>query len=193
MLTLPLVILNSLGIFAALVWLALLGRWSALGLGVVISFLGFIVLSLAILPGLVLAAPAAFFVARGRHHAAFFFGALSLLYTFGVIAVWTFVVFWMVANRTTGAADVIPMMIWAYAVAIGPLSFMASREPDNPGTGLTMLAAQLGLVILMVTIAVVHDSNAATLAFAATMTVGYIVQLSIATLDERTQRLVQVE
>ena len=45
-----------------------------------------------------------------------------------VIAVWTFAVFFFFEGRTTPATAV-PMLAWAYGTVMGPLSYMASKDP----------------------------------------------------------------
>lgn len=38
------------------------------------------------------------------------------------------------------------MLLWGYTVALAPLSYMASKEPDNIFTGLQILLAQLFVI-----------------------------------------------
>lgn len=57
-LLIPFMVLNLLGGIVSGIWLAILGRWEALGLGVAFFFTSKFLLSFALLPAVAIALPA---------------------------------------------------------------------------------------------------------------------------------------
>lgn len=84
----PLRLLNILGGIVSGIWLVILGRWSIIGYGLVALIASSFCLSLAIMPTLLFAAPAALLYEKGYRLAFYFFGFLATLYTMSVLAVW---------------------------------------------------------------------------------------------------------
>ena len=77
----PLLILNWVGGIASGIWLAVLGEWSVLGMGLVLFFLSTAVLGFVLMPSMLLAARAAYCAERGRTIGLVCFGA-STVYRF---------------------------------------------------------------------------------------------------------------
>ena len=63
--TLPFMILNLTGGIVAGIWLAVLGEWWAIGLGVGLFFVSSFGLALALMPSFVVAWPAAYLYSKG--------------------------------------------------------------------------------------------------------------------------------
>src|SRR5690606_4777318 len=99
-------LLNLLGGVVAGIWLAVLGEWGTLfrGLGILIG--GALTISLFMMPGLLLAAPAASLHTSGKRLGFYFFGLMSLLYTYGVLAGWCVLVLLYFLNRADSASEI---------------------------------------------------------------------------------------
>jgi CarD family transcriptional regulator len=145
-LALPFVLLNAFAGLVAAVWLAFEGEWLAIGLGVSGILSGPFLLGLLLLPGMVFAAPAAKALEKGMTITFATFPVFSLVYTFTVFAVWGIVIFAYFMQSLSGSL-VLPTALWSYAVASGPVAFLASKERDNP-------YSQLSAIIFCVTCAV---------------------------------------
>jgi CarD family transcriptional regulator len=145
-LALPFMLLNAFGGLVAAVWLAFEGEWFTIALGVSGIFSGPFLLGLLLLPGMVLAAPAAKALEKGMTITFATFSAFSLLYTFAIFAVWGIVIFAYFMQNLSGSLA-LPTALWSYAVASGPVAFLASKERDNP-------YSQLSATIFCVTCAV---------------------------------------
>ena len=82
-LTIPLMFLNFFGGIASGIWLTILGQWWAIGYGIAGLFSSSSLLSLAMMPGLIFAAPASMLAQKGKLILAFplmLLGAVLSLY-----------------------------------------------------------------------------------------------------------------
>jgi hypothetical protein len=78
LLAIPFILLNFLGGIVSGVWLAILGRWSDIGYGTVLFLSSSLLLGLAMMPGLIFAAPASLLAQKGKLILAFPLMLLSL-------------------------------------------------------------------------------------------------------------------
>src|SRR3546814_3081556 len=83
-----LVLLNALGGVVAGIWLAILGEWGSIGYGLMFGIGGAMLISFAMLPGMLLAGPAVMMDKKGIKSGFYLFGFLSAVYTFGVLTAW---------------------------------------------------------------------------------------------------------
>ena len=86
--TAPITILNLLGGIVSGIWLAFLGEWGAIGKGIMFMVVSGFAISIALMPGLLFAAPASIAIEKGKKVLVAFLGSLSVLYTVGLITVW---------------------------------------------------------------------------------------------------------
>ena len=151
-LAVPLMILNMLGGIVSGIWLAILGEWGAIGYGIAALVISGLALSLVLMPGLLLAAPAAYFGEKNMKAGVYFFGFLSSLYTVGVITVWCVAVLFFFTKKAD-SSSIIPMLIWSYGVATGPWAWMAQKEQQG-GDGFASIVAtffsQVGYIVMIV-------------------------------------------
>ena len=175
-------VLNTFGGLVSGIWLAILGEWWAIGIGLLSIFASSMVISIALLPSLAFTAGAVAFGSNSK--AAFlFFGALANLYVVLVMTVWcvgALVFFLSPATPDTW----IPLLIWSYGVATGPWSYMASQESRDGGGQASVVGAFFGQVayLAMVLIGLLMGADLATLAkvFAGTMLISVAIQLFFA-------------
>jgi len=145
----PLMLLNLVGGLIGGVWLAILGDWSTILFGIAYMAVGAIGLSLLLAPAMALAIPMA---ALAERHvmAATLFGLPALIWTFVVIAASCAWVFSGITSTPEGS--LIPYLLWGYATAIAPWSYMASKEADDGHSGVAVFFASLGLIAMMVAV-----------------------------------------
>lgn len=190
-LSFPLMVLNILGGITSGIWLAVLRDWRTLGLGVSSFFVSTLILGIALMPSLLLAAPAAYFAEKGRMLGVTLFGALSSLYTLALITIWCCGVLFLFV-RDASAANIIPRLIWSYGVATGPLGYMASKEQDPEdrvaGSTIAVFLAELAYLFIMV-LAIFFGITllGALKVFGSFMAVGLVFQISTVVLVQRAQ------
>jgi hypothetical protein len=155
LLVLPMLLINWGFPIVGAVWLIVSGEWAALGLGAVCMIGGPFIISLAMLPGYVLAAPVLF--ASLHERASGFLAALlvlpTALWTFAVISVWCVGIF--AALQLGSADDLVPRILWAYGAATGPWIFMAQKEMQSDSGSHAPMAVfftQLGCLSIIISI-----------------------------------------
>lgn len=65
--TIPVVIINTLGGLVAIIWLMVLGEWGTLGYGLLYLVGSTFLIGLALMPGILLATPALWALEKGRN------------------------------------------------------------------------------------------------------------------------------
>jgi len=191
-LSIPLIILNMLGGVVSGLWLAILGEWGVIGRGLLFFFTSTFLIGFALMPSLLLVAPAAYFMERGKSIGLILFGGLSSVYTLGLVTVWCCGILYLFVKDAT-AASLIPRLIWSYGVATGPWAYMASKEQTNDGGGFasamsTFLAQVAYIVIMIVIIFFPISLLGAVKIFAAFMLVGLVLQMTFAVLMQLEQK-----
>lgn len=137
------------GITAA-IWLAVLGEWRSLGIGICAIVLAPFLLRLLNIPGLAFGAPGAKLLRSRRPNLAFPLVLLAQLYTHLVVSVWALGVFF-VAEPLIDDTNFWPMLLWSNAIAIGPGSYMAPQEGQaGGGSGelITVFFAQIAYFVM---------------------------------------------
>jgi hypothetical protein len=142
----PMLVLNLLGGLVGGVWLAILGDWSTLFFGIAYMVVGAFALSLLLAPAMLLALPMAALGER-RAFAAALIGLPAMIWTYAVIAVSCAWVFRGITMTPQGS--LIPYLLWGYAAATAPWSYMASKEGNDGHSGVAVFFASLGLIAMM--------------------------------------------
>lgn len=178
--------LNTFGGVVAGAWLVIIGEWWALGIGILIAIIGSFAIGLAMAPGLLLAGPAVIFQQKGVRSGFYLFSLLSVVYMFAVLSAWCLVVFFIFAHRTS-EASAFPVLLWSYAIATGPIAYMAQRE-QSTGNDMSSLPAFFSQVAyflsLVVVFLVARTTFAVVITFGAVMLIASIIQLSIGIISE---------
>ena len=135
--TIPIVILNALSAIIGCIWLAIIGEWTLLGIGVVLIFTSHWILSMLMLPGMAISFISVWLMER-KNLLMYVFGYLSNLYTNILIVGWclgSFIVCTSYYAPIEGNIEItlrlIPYLLWSWSMALGPWQFFASKEPDN--------------------------------------------------------------
>ena len=183
-LAIPLLLINVLGDIVAGVWLTILREWRILGYGIGLVFAGAILLSIAMLPGLLLDAPAAAFCKRRIKAGFYFFSFLSTCYTLGVLTVWCMVVLNFFMERASHDSF-IPTLFWSYGAATAPIAWLAEKDREG-GSGLAVISTffcetAYFMVILTTLLLRVRPLVAGLLLFGIAMVVALIIELRLVT------------
>lgn len=181
-LMLPLTLLNIFGGIVSGIWLAVLGQWWAIGIGLAAIF-AHIFISPVMLLGLAFGAPAAALINRGQYVLALPFVLLSQLFTYGVIAAWCVAAFHIFMSRA-GHQSYLPLLIWSYGVAVGPWGALSERERRSGGGEAGLMATFFVQIAYVVTalVAVFGTSSPITwlTIFLGIMLVGMLAQTAFA-------------
>jgi hypothetical protein len=142
------VLLNFVGGLVAIVWLALLGEWSTLGVGLLTIFVSTLLIGIALLPGMIFALPLVALAERGRPLLAAIAGLPALLWTYAVMGIWCLMAF---AYFVPPWDPQLPYLLLAYEVATVPWSYMALRESQsgNSYSAMTAFFSQVGCAVLI--------------------------------------------
>lgn len=152
-LSIPVMLLNFGGGIVGGIWLAIIGNWGLIGLGIISMFVSSFFLGLILAPGLVFNAPAAMAFQRGKQVIGSLCALLGNLYTFAVMTVWCVGCFYVVFQSYYRGGSFWPYLLWAYGMATGPWTYMAAREgPDSIGSSLSAFGACIGAIAMMGTI-----------------------------------------
>lgn len=176
----PLILMNMFGGIVSGIWLAILGEWGGIGLGLLISITGAFFCGLFLIPGFLITIPAIFLMANGPilKIIGFAVGMLGLMWTYLVMSGWGVFSFSYFLDRAD-AGSFYPYLIWAYGVATGPWSFMASKEADDYSF-FAVFFLQVAAISLIITIGFTGLSPAAIfLVFIGIMTLGYIFNIAV--------------
>jgi hypothetical protein len=173
----PLLLLNAFGGILSGVWLIFLGRWEELGYGIVIIIVGVLLIGLWMSPGLIFAAPALYFKKKGNRVGLSVSAFLSVAYTMLVITVWGSVVLSFFLRRADSLVASIPLFMWSYGVAMGPLAFLAKHENGNKYTMCSFYFAQVAYFLVILVATVIRMSPLlALLIIGSVMTIAAVIQ-----------------
>jgi hypothetical protein len=181
--------LSALGWLAppvAVVWLALLGEWWALGAALV-ALVAPVVLSVLLLPGLGLAAVAARITAgprdAPRRLLTLVVALAALVYAAALITAWCMGAFTFLMSRAS-ADTWIPLLLLSYAVGTGPWKALARRElrAGRRGDVIQTLFLQFAALLVMIVYAAARPASLASLwwVFAGVMAVEVVAYAILA-------------
>ena len=126
-LAIPLGLINMFGGIVSGIWLAILGEWGLIGYGILALIVSGMGIGLAMMPGLIFAAPAAVMLEKGNKFGGYIFGFLGSLYTIGVLVAWCVLVL-IYYTKQANHDSLIPILIWSYGIATGPITWLAQKD-----------------------------------------------------------------
>ena len=176
-----LLVLNALGGIVSGIWLAVIGEWWALGVGLVGLFGSPFLVSILLMPNFLFAAAGMALFERRRRGPGMVLAGISNLYTAALIAAWGIGILYFFASRAT-AHSIIPLLIWSYGVASGPWSFLASKDQQGGGNEYSAISTfflQIGYVVAVALILVSGSLAPAVLALAAAMGVDWLLEMRL--------------
>ena len=185
----PIVILNMFGGIVSGIWLAILGEWGLIGYGILVLLIAGKGLGLVMALGLIFAGPAAVMRGNGNKIGGYFFGLLSTIYTVGVLTGWCILVLIYFTSHA-GPSSIIPVLIWSYGIATGPIARIAQieRRSGNEYAMITAFFIEVAYMLTVLAVVLVGVSLLRVLVlFGAVMSIGLIAQFSAAFLTEKSR------
>ena len=149
----PIMFLNFGGGILGGIWLAFLGEWKLIGIGILLLFTSAWILSILMMPGIPIAAIAAHLLER-KNPLGYLIGYLSQLYT-NILIVGTCVLAFFVCSsfyRSSIGFGYIPYLLWSWGMALGPWQFFASKEPENEFSAITLFSASVFYLLFLCSI-----------------------------------------
>lgn len=126
------------------IWLAILGDWKSILVGIGVSIGMPFAFMIVTLPSMGLGLILYGLIKKGQKIPAAVLGFVNMIYTNVVIAIWVVMVFRYFLERA-GGRSIIPYLLWGYGTMMAPLSYMASKDgPEgSPANTLALTFAQL--------------------------------------------------
>lgn len=152
-LSIPILILNMVGGIIAGIWLAFLGEWKLILIGIVLLFTSHFYLSILMLPGL-LFAPICVRLYEKKNPLGHLFGFLSQFYT-NLLIVATCAFAFFICTRFYGGESkfgLTPYLLWSWGMALGPWQFFQSKEPDNEFSAISLFSATIFYFLFLISI-----------------------------------------
>ena len=152
-LTIPIFMLNMLSGIIGGIWLAFLGEWKLIFIGILLIFTSHFYLSILMLPGLLFAPICAHFFEK-KNPLGYLFGFLSQFYT-NLLIVGTCAVAFFICVRFYGSESkfgLIPYLLWSWGMAMGPWQFFQSKEPDNEFSAITLFSAMIFYFLFLISL-----------------------------------------
>ena len=170
---LPIFFINLFGGIIAFVWLIFESEWTLIIQGIVAFFVSSLGLALALLPAFGVALIGMFFYKMKIKILAYPIFYISTLLNIAVISIWTLFVFSYALDNSSPETSLIPITLWAYGVAVGPIQYMASKEgSENVSSQLLTTFSTLGSLWMVFAISFLdHELLTAMWGFLISMTI----------------------
>ena len=126
----PILLINSFGGIIAFVWLIFESEWTLIIQGIVAFFVSSFIVAIAFFPAFGVAFIGMFFYKMKIKILAYPIFYISTLLNIAVVSTWTFSIFNYALVNSSPETSLIPITLWAYGVAVGPIQYMTSREGD---------------------------------------------------------------
>lgn len=143
LLGLPVIYLNVFAGIIAFVWLIILGKWFLIGVSIFALFSHYLLGILMI--------PAAFIqlLAFKAYEKKYVFLCvvgcyLGTLINMFIFFCWVTYVYYFGLSNVISKSELLPIMLWANGIAIGPIYYMAKQEKDSPATTTLTFFTSLG-------------------------------------------------
>ncbi|MBE3068857.1 MAG: hypothetical protein IMZ66_01335 [Planctomycetes bacterium] len=176
----PIMVLHILlGVVSGL-WLAIVGEWGAIGLGILFVVLSPILIGVALLP-MCLSTPAGMYcMARGKTLGVYCVASITTLYRLAVLMSWCCGILYLFVKDDT-PVHLIPRLLWSYGIAIGPWAYWARQDAASGyvvyGYALATLFAEAAYIVIMLLLIVVPVSLlGAVKVFAGFMAASFVVE-----------------
>ena len=169
----PILLINSFGGIIAFVWLIFESEWTLIIQGVLAFFVSSLILAIAFLPAVGVSLIGMLFYKMKIKILAFPIFYIATLLNIAVISIWTLVVFSYALDNSSSETSLIPITLWAYGVAVGPIQYMASKEgSENVSSQLLTTFSTLGSLWMVFAISFLgHELLTAMWGFLISMTI----------------------
>ena len=131
LISIPVRLLNFGGGIVGIIWLAVLGKWSLLGIGLISIFIFSFGLPLALVPAFLFAASGRVALEREKYVIGFLCLTAGNLWTLAVMTVWCVSCFYVALSNYYSGGSIWPYLLWAYGMATSPLAHMAAKKGET--------------------------------------------------------------
>lgn len=143
LLSVPVIYLNVFAGIIAFVWLIILGKWFLIVVSIVALFSHYL-LGILMMPA-TLVQLFAFKAYEKKQVFLCVVGCyLGTLMNMFIFFCWVTYVYYFGLSNVTSKSEILPIMLWANGVAIGPIYYMANQEKDSPVTTTLTFFTSLG-------------------------------------------------
>jgi len=143
LLSVPVIYLNLFAGIIAFVWLIILGKWFLIIVSIVALFSHYL-LGILMMPA-TLVQLLAFKAYEKKQVFLCVVGCyLGTLMNMFIFFCWVTYVYYFGLSNVTSKSELLPIMLWANGVAIGPIYYMANQEKDSPATVTLTFFTSLG-------------------------------------------------
>ncbi len=156
--SLPIMILNTVGVIIGGIWLAVLGKWGLIGIGILFLFISPLILSILMIPVLPIGRIAIKFYEKNNYLGlGHLFIFISQFYK-NVLVVATCVIAFSVCSYYAGFHSIkmgigsMPYLLWSWGMALGPWQILASDESDNEFSMITLFSASVFYLLFLISI-----------------------------------------
>jgi len=149
----PLKLLNTFGMIVSGIWLIIIGKWSVVIYGLLISFLGLLLLMYIFIPLGIMSFynPSNYFLEKEYKKAGLLFLFFYVSYTILITTTWcSFILYYFVfKNEYLSYYSLIPILIYSYDIATNPIAYMASLEQGLSISVLVSLFVRICYIIII--------------------------------------------
>jgi MFS family permease len=189
----PILLLNFLAPLIGGIWLATLGEWRFIGIGVAYMLGGTLACGIAMLPGLPFAAAAASAAERGKGFLAFIVGLPALLWTLIIACGSCAYLIHFASEQIDYQNSAMPYMLWALSFATTPWDYLAMKDQqashpnDVPSSGITATFLNMGCIAAVVGFLFFERSSLIEIAvvIAVALAIGQMINLVLTVLMDR--------
>lgn len=146
---LPLVILIAFGGVIAGIWLAILGEWLLVVVGLCLIIGGPFILNIPLAVTMTFASLGLKFLEEGNRRLAIPLIILNGIATYGIIIMWCTIILFYFGDYINDK-NYIPLLLWIHEVATIAWVYMARWELHNQQTVMSLLFIQIGVVVMLI-------------------------------------------
>ena len=145
--------MNMLSAIVGGVWLAFLGEWRLIVIGIALLFTSQWIISFMLLPGMLLGTISMYFHEK-KNPLFYLFGFVNQAYTNFLILVTCAFAFILCTHFYSGNSKItlIPYLLWSWSIALGDWQYFASKELDNVFTMGTLYVASVLYFLFLVSL-----------------------------------------
>jgi hypothetical protein len=143
LLSVPVVYLNLFAGIIAFVWLIILGKWFLIVVSIVALFSHYL-LGILMIPATLIQLLAFKAYEKKQVFLCVVGCYLGTLMNMFIFFCWVTYVYFFGLSNVTSKSELLPIMLWANGVAIGPIYYMANQEKDSPATATLTFFTSLG-------------------------------------------------
>lgn len=166
--TIPIMILNMFSAIVGGIWLAFIGEWRLIGIGIFLMITSHWILTLLMLPGIGLTALMGAF-SNPKNVFVYIIGYFSNLYLNILISVWCILSFIICTNfygaeyQSEISYELLPYLLWSWSMALSPWQYFANYERDNEYTMATTYIVSVFYLLFLVSTFTVNSLPVLTL------------------------------